>query len=148
MNLSVSRLVKVNVILAALAAQAQSLSTLLVLTSGAIIDAVERLRSYSSLAAVAIDFGTSGPEYLAAVLYFQQTPQPSTISFGRWVKTASYGHLKCAPLSTANTLIAACGDRRRGTQLCYRCQPQRGRRTYPNGATGGQCRILGRDRRL
>jgi hypothetical protein len=107
MNLSVSRLVKVNVILAALAAQAQSLSTLLVLTSGAIIDAVERLRSYSSLAAVAIDFGTSGPEYLAAVLYFQQTPQPSTISFGRWVKTASYGHLKCAPLSTANTLIAA-----------------------------------------
>jgi hypothetical protein len=106
-NLSVSRLVKVNVILAALAAQAQNLSTLLLLTSSNIIDVVERIRSYTALTDVATDFGTTGPEYAAAVLYFQQTPQPAQLKIGRWAKTATYGHLKCAPLSTANQLIAA-----------------------------------------
>lgn len=106
-NLSVSRLVKVNVILAALAAQAQSLNVLLVLTSTAIIDVIERMRSYSTLAAVAADFGTTGPEYAAAVLYFQQTPQPSSIMFGRWAKTDTYGHLKGAALSLANQAVTA-----------------------------------------
>lgn len=105
-TLSVSRLVKVNVILAALAAQAQSLSTLLLLTSSAIVDVFERMRSYTTLAAVAADFGTTGPEYLAAQLYFAQTPQPSLLKIGRWAKTATYGHLKGAPLTATNSLIA------------------------------------------
>lgn len=106
-NLSVSRLVKVNVILAALAAQAQSLSTLLLLTSTNIIDVVERMRSYTTLATVAADFGTTGPEYAAALLYFAQTPQPSQLNIGRWAKTATYGHLKCAPLTSANQALSA-----------------------------------------
>lgn len=106
-NLSVSRLVKVNVVLAALAAQAQNLSTILVLTAGSVLDVVERLRTYTSLTAVADDFGTAGVEYKAAVLAFQQTPQPSAIKFGRWAKTATAGRLVGGPLTVANQAISA-----------------------------------------
>lgn len=106
-SLSVSRLVKVNVILAAIAAQSQNLSTLLVLTSTDVIDVVERLRSYTTLADVANDFGTVGPEYACAVLAFQQQPQAAQIKFGRWAKTATAGKLIGGPLSSANQAIGA-----------------------------------------
>jgi hypothetical protein len=105
-NLPISRLVKVDVVLAALAAQSQNLSTLLLLTSSAIIDVVERIRTYSTLAAVAADFGTSGPEYAAATLYFGQSPQPSQLKIGRWAKTAVAGKLVGAPLTATEQSIA------------------------------------------
>lgn len=90
-TLPISRLVNVDVVLAARAAQAQNLSTLLVLTSSNVIDVVERVRTYNSIDAVAADFGTVGPEYAAANLWYQQTPQPAQIKFGRWAKTATHG---------------------------------------------------------
>jgi hypothetical protein len=65
------------------------------------------MRSYSTITAVATDFGTSAPEYLAAVLWFQQNPQPQALLIGRWAKTASAGQLFCGPLSAANTLLSA-----------------------------------------
>jgi hypothetical protein len=92
-NLPISRLVNVDVVLAARAAQAQNLSTLLLLTSSSVIDVVERIRTYSSIDAVIDDFGTAGPEYAAANLWYQQSPQPAQIKFGRWAKTAPRGKL-------------------------------------------------------
>lgn len=105
-SLSVSRLINVDVILAAFAAQSQSLSNLLVLSTSAVIDVVERLRSYTNITDVGTDFGTTGIEYQAAVLWFQQRPQPQKISIGRWAKTPSAGKLLAAPLIPANQLIA------------------------------------------
>lgn len=105
-NLSVSRLVRVNIILASLAAQAQNLSTALLLTSSPVVDVVERRRSYTNITDIANDFGTTGPEYLAGVLAFQQSPQPATFMVGRWAKTATAGEINGAPLTTANQLIA------------------------------------------
>lgn len=105
-QLPVSRLIRVTVNLAPAAAQAQDLSTLLVLGNSDIIDTVERIRTYASIAAVAADFGTSAPEYFAALLWFEQAPQPFQLKIGRWAKTATKGRLMCAPLSAANTLIA------------------------------------------
>lgn len=104
-SLPVSRLVNVQVILSALAAQSQNLSTLLVLGSSSVIDVSERLRSYSSLSAVAADFGTTAPEYYSAALYFGQSPQPAQIKIGRWAKTATYAHLRGGLLSTAAQAI-------------------------------------------
>lgn len=44
----------------------------------------ERVRTYSSLAEVAVDFPvTTGPEYLAAQSYFSQSPRPETLKIGR-----------------------------------------------------------------
>lgn len=105
-KLSVSRLVNVQILLAAAAAQGQNLSTLLALSSTAPIDTVERLRSYTSLAAVAADVGTTDPIYRVAQLWFAQVPQPADFKAGRWAKTATNGLLVGGTLSAANQAIA------------------------------------------
>lgn len=106
-NLSVSRLVRVNVILAALAAQSQNLNAAIVLTSSPVVDVTERQRAYTSSTQVSTDFGSSGPEYASAVLYFQQTPQPAKLYVGRWAKTDTAGVMRCGPVSSTNSAIAA-----------------------------------------
>jgi hypothetical protein len=105
-SLPISRLVNVSVVLSPLAAQAQNLSALMVMTSSAVIDVVERVRSYFSLSDVAADFGSSGPEYAAALLWYQQTPQPTQLLIGRWAKTAAGGVLKGNVLSAQQRAIA------------------------------------------
>lgn len=104
--LSINRLVNVSVNLSPKAAQMQNISTMLILGSSSIIDTVERYRSYTSIDGVAADFGTSAPEYLSALLWFQQTPQPTTLQIGRWAKTATNGTLRGATLPAASQLIA------------------------------------------
>lgn len=105
-TLPVSGVVAVSVQLTPAGAQAQSLSNLLVLGTSAIIDTVERYRTYSSLSAVASDFGTVVQEYLAAQKWFAQTPQPTSLIIGRWVNASSQGGLRCGTLSAAAQAIA------------------------------------------
>lgn len=105
-SLPVSRLIKVAVALTPAAAQAQSLSTLLILGTSAVIDTVERFRNYASIDAVAADFGTSAPEYLSALLWFQQAPQPTLLKIGRWANAATSGTLRGAPRSAAQMALA------------------------------------------
>jgi len=105
-NLPVSRLINVDVVLTPLAAQSQDLSTLLVLGTSDVIDVTERIRTYSTLADVAADFGTTAPEYLAAVLWFGQSPQPDQIKIGRWAESATAGFLGGGILSSAQAAIA------------------------------------------
>lgn len=45
--------------------------------------ATDRIRFYTSLAAVAVDFAVTSPEYLAAQVAFSQTPKPTKIAIGR-----------------------------------------------------------------
>lgn len=104
-QLPVSGLVNVQVNLASAPAQAQSLSDLLVLGSSDVIDTQERMRTYETLSAVATDFGTTAPEYLSAVEWFGQSPQPTRLYIGRWAKTATSGKLVCATLSAAQQVI-------------------------------------------
>lgn len=106
-TLPISRLINVSVSLLPTAAQSQNLSSCLVLGSSTVIDVVSRMRSYITINAVATDFGTSAPEYLAALLWFEQNPQPQQILIGRWAKVASAGQLIGGPLSAANTLLTA-----------------------------------------
>jgi len=104
--LPVSRLVRVSVELTPAGAQAQNLSTLLILGSSPVIDTFERYREYSAIDAVAADFGSSAPEYLAALLWFQQAPQPTKLRIGRWVASAASGLLRGEPLSAAQQALA------------------------------------------
>lgn len=104
--LSINRLINVQVNLSPLAAQIQNISTLLILGSSTIIDVGERYRIYTGIDGVASDFGTSAPEYLAAVLWFEQAPQPTQLFIGRWAKTATAGMLLGGTLSTAQQTIA------------------------------------------
>lgn len=105
-SLPISRLINVEVILAPQAAQGQNLSSLLILGESAVIPISQRMRSYTSIAQVAADFGTSAPEYLAAVLWFEQSPQPIQLFIGRWAKTATSGQLLGGPLTPTQQLIA------------------------------------------
>ncbi len=106
-NLPVSRLINVQVFLSPAAAQSQNLSSLLVLGSSLTIDTLQRIRSYETLDAVAQDFGNSSPEYLSALLWFQQAPQPTSLLIGRWAKTAAAGQLLCGPLSATYSSVTA-----------------------------------------
>ncbi|MFX8953517.1 DUF3383 family protein, partial [Acinetobacter baumannii] len=89
MTLPVSDVVNVSISLAALAAGPRSFGNLLILgATDGVVDPVERLREYSGLTPVALDYGTDAPEYKAAELYIS-----------RWVKSASSAVLKGAVLS-------------------------------------------------
>lgn len=105
-TLSIDALIQVSVNLSPQAAQAQNTSVGLVLGNSTVIDPVNRIRYYTTLAGVAADFGTSAPEYLGALLWFAQVPQPTEIAIGRWVQTASAGQLICAPLAPAQQLLS------------------------------------------
>lgn len=105
--LPVSRLIHVGVNLTPSGAQGQDLSTLLIMGTSTVIDPVERMRTYNRIEDVASDFGTSAEEYLAAVLWFEQVPQPSSLLIGRWVDAASTGGIKGATLAAANQAMSA-----------------------------------------
>lgn len=105
-GLPVKRLINVTINLSALAAQGADLNTALFLGPTAVIDVNERMRAYGGIDEVGEDFSTTDPEYRAALLYFQQTPQPSTLQIGRWAKTASAGLLRGAALSADQQDIA------------------------------------------
>jgi hypothetical protein len=106
-TLQVSRLINVSVTLSPLAAQGQNTNALLILADTPVIDVVTRIRAYTNIADVAADFGTSSPAYLAAVLWFEQNPQPTTLYIGRWAAGASAGQLLGAPLTPAQQLPSA-----------------------------------------
>ena len=104
--LPISRLIKVDVNLAPNAAQSQDISTLLILGNSGIIDNTEKIRRYDSIDAVAFDFGTTTPEYKAAVLWFEQSPQPASLLVGNWQINASHAKLVGAPLTTQQQLLS------------------------------------------
>ena len=92
-GLPVSNLVNVSVNLTPQGALGLSFGVLMIAGDSNVINGAQRFRSYSNIAEVAADFGTTAPEYLAAALYFSQSPQPSTSPFplmvGRWFSAAS-----------------------------------------------------------
>ena len=105
-GLPVSRLVSVTVNLSPIAASYANFNTLLIMGNSNVINVTDRIRLYQTLAAVATDFGTSAPEYLASSLYFGQTPQPQTLYIGRWAQAATQGLLLGGPLTATQQLIA------------------------------------------
>lgn len=105
-GLNIGRLVRATVNLAPLAAARRGFGTLLVAGDSNVIDGVERLRAYVDLESVAEDFGTSAPEYLAAALYFGQSPRPQNLMIGRWLRTATSGLIEGAILTTAQQVMS------------------------------------------
>lgn len=105
-TLAVSDVVDVQIVMAPKAAATRDFGSLLILGSSNVIDTNERIRQYSTLDAVAADFGTTAPEYLAANLFFNQSPQPAILYVGRWAKTASSAKLNGGALSVAQQAMS------------------------------------------
>jgi hypothetical protein len=102
-----SNLVKVLVSLTATPAQGENIDSMLIMGSSPVIDVVQRMRTYSGSAAVAGDFPTTSPEYIASTLWFGQSPQPPSLNIGRWAQTATPGTLVGAPVPPASQLLSA-----------------------------------------
>lgn len=98
-GLSVSDVVNVQVYMTPIAAAVRNFGILLVVGDSTEIDVGERIRTYTGADQVAADFGTSAPEYQAAVLYFGQSPKPQQLSIGRWASGATNGLLHGGPLN-------------------------------------------------
>lgn len=105
-GLNVGRLVRVSVNLAPLAAARRGFGTLLIAGDSNVIDGSERIRNYVDLESVAADFGTSAPEYLAAQLYFGQSPRPQQLMIGRWLRTATSALLKGGILTATEQALS------------------------------------------
>lgn len=105
-GLPVSDIVNVTVNLSPNAAQYANVDSLLIVGNSDVIDVVQRIRSYSNIAGVATDFGTSAPEYLAALNFFSQQPAPSQLYIGRWAQANTPGKLIGAPLTAAQQVLA------------------------------------------
>lgn len=101
-GLSVSRISDVTVTLSAKAAQGFNFGSMLILGTSTVISIAERLRAYTAANDVGTDFGTDSEEYKAATIWFSQSPQPTQVYIGRWVKT-----LATAESGTVETLIQA-----------------------------------------
>ena len=106
-GLAVSDLINVTVNLSPEAAKGADLNPRLINGASNVIDVSERFRDYPNIDAVAADFGTSAPEYFAALLYFQQVPQPNSLAIGRWAKTATHGALNGGILNATQQAMAA-----------------------------------------
>jgi hypothetical protein len=104
-GLAVSRLIRVSVNLSPIAAPFANFDSLLIIGDSDVINVKDRIRSYGGLSAVATDFGTTAPEYLAAQLFFSQVPTPSQLYIGRWAQGATHGHLVGGPLTVAQQAL-------------------------------------------
>lgn len=105
-TLPVSGVVNVTVNMAPKAASTRNFGACLIVGSSDVIDVEERIRSYSDITEVAEDFGTSTPEYLAAVAFLAQNPKPSAVQIGRWSISPSSGVLRGRVLSQSEQTIS------------------------------------------
>ena len=105
-GLSVNDVVNVSIVMSPKAAQERNFGSLLIVGDSSVVDVVERMREYTSIDAIAADFGSSAPEYVAASLYFGQSPQPQVCYVGRWARTASRATLRGGVLSAAQQDLA------------------------------------------
>lgn len=96
-GLPIQRLVNTTVNLTPPAPTVEDIDTLVILGSSNVIDVTERMRTYTTINAIATDFGTSAPEYLASVLWFEQNPAPNVLNIGRWAQAATAGLLVGGP---------------------------------------------------
>ena len=98
-GLSVNRLIRVQIVINPLAAARRNFGVLCIAADTPAIDPVERIRYYTDLESAAADLGIESEAYKAVLVYFSQSPRPSTVAVARWVKTATPATLRGAILT-------------------------------------------------
>ncbi|WP_054177764.1 DUF3383 family protein [Trabulsiella odontotermitis] len=104
-GLPLNRVTNVTVTLSARAAQGRNFGSMLILGNSTVIPIAERLRLYSAPDDIGDDFGVDSEEYKAAVIWFSQSPRPTQVYVGRWVKT-----LESAETGEPETLLEAVNE--------------------------------------
>lgn len=104
-GLSVSDVVKVTINLQPKATQRRNFGVHLILGASTVIDQDERIRFYSGIDGIIADFGIFANESKLAIAYYDQTPKPSTLAVGRWVREDAPARLKGGILPPANMIL-------------------------------------------
>lgn len=101
-TLPVSNVVNVQIQMSPTAAPLRNFGATLIVGTSGVITPQTRIRTYASteLDQIATDFGSSSREYLAAVAFFSQSPQPTEVQIGRWCNEATSGLLQGRILAT------------------------------------------------
>jgi hypothetical protein len=105
-SLSISSLISVTASQTATATQAQSTKTMLALVNEPTIDVTTRMQKFTSALAVAQQCGSNSVAAAIAAVWFDQSPQPTSLYLGRWAQTASSGQLFGGSLTAAEQLIS------------------------------------------
>ncbi len=105
-SVDTSDFVSATLTISATATPYQNFSVPIIIGDSSVIDPVQRLRNYSTLSGVSADFGTTAPEYLAAQVFFGQSPTPNQCYIGKWARTATHGLLHGASLTATQQAIA------------------------------------------
>jgi hypothetical protein len=104
-TVDVSDFVNVGVAFTPLAVPFENFGTLMIMGDSNVIDVTQRYRQYSNILQVGSDFSNGSPEYLAAELFFSQSPQPSIVYIGRWASSATAGLLHGAQLTATQQTL-------------------------------------------
>ena len=104
--LNVNRLINVTVNLTPTPVAGRTFNILMSAGDSNVINGVDRFRTYSDAEGVVADFGVTAPESIAAELYFGQSPQPSTLMVGRWLRVATAGFNIGGALAPSAQLLA------------------------------------------
>jgi hypothetical protein len=104
-GLNVNNIVNVELVLSPLAAVGRNFGAMIIAGDSDVIDGSQRIREYIDIEGVAGDFGTSAPEYDAAVVFFDQSPKPNLLYIGRWLRTATSALLRGGILTASEQLI-------------------------------------------
>lgn len=87
-SLPLSNVLSVSVVVSPSGATGPTFNQGLIVGQSGVIGATERTRLYTSLSGVGADFPNTSPEYLAAQVYFAQSPTPNYLWIGCQVSTA------------------------------------------------------------
>lgn len=93
MSIPVSKVVRVNVLTSPTFPSRKGFGLLLIAGESARLPLGQRIRFYSDMDGVAVDFSSSDEEYKAAQVFFSQSPAPSQLAIGRRFPSGAPGEL-------------------------------------------------------
>jgi hypothetical protein len=114
-TLNLNDIIQISVVISPSSAVGPSFNQGLIVGTSSIIagTSLDRTRAYSSTNGMTADgFSLTSPEYLAAEIYFGQTPQPTQVVIGRWnssTETALAAVQACRSLNPNWYLVSVCG---------------------------------------
>jgi hypothetical protein len=86
---SLDSIVDIEVLISPLAAPRSTFNQALIIGTSTVISTATRIKEYESATEVLEDFALTDPEYIAASIYFSQSPSPDTLWIGRQDLTAA-----------------------------------------------------------
>jgi len=112
MGLNINDIVGVTVNVSKTSTALTSLNLGLIVGQSSAISTTQRVQVYSSLTSMlSAGFAVTSPEYLAAQLYFSQSPTPAQVAIGRWD----------FPTESALQAVTACRVANTNWYACYIC---------------------------